>query len=268
MGTDNGARDATVGFSALLDEGQRSTGEPLPSWRVDRRRALRESTAVRGRGGQDGIRTLLLDMGGVVIPTLFESVVVPGFPEGPLRHDPDYRAVEVGRLPERDYWAQIAARLGGVDLGELWRLCSHVRTQWLAGISRIAGRTRIVAFTNDMERWFGPEWQDRFPELRFFDAVLEAGKLGKLKPDPEAFRLALSAIDERPERCLFVDDLEANIGVARSVGLQVELFDVRDPKGSVSRVVERLGLGVDDAARGSRVFSASRPSGRGGRADG
>lgn len=234
--------------------------EAMPSWRIHRRRALRSSVTARSTRpeGDHLVRTLMLDMGGVVIPTLFETVALPGFPAGPLRHDPDYRGVERGRVPEREYWRQLAERHGDLDLGELWRSCSRVRREWLPQLGRLISRVRIVVFTNDMERWFGPEWPQRFPELDLFDVILEAGKLGKLKPDPEAFRRALDALDERPRRCLFVDDLETNVDVASAVGMNAELFNVRDPHGSVARILQRLGL-HDDMASGRRAFSAPRP---------
>ena len=128
--------------------------------------------------------TVLLDMGGVVIPTLFESTAVPGFPAGPTGDDAEYRAVEQGREQERDYWARLARRRPDIDIGALWRDCSYVRAEVVGLLRILAGRVRVVAFTNDMAHWFGPDWPARFPAVTRFDAVLEAAKLGVLKPDP------------------------------------------------------------------------------------
>ena len=59
---------------------------------VDRVRAGRRQALRRTR---TAVSTVLLDMGGVVIPTLFESTAVPGFPAGPTGDDAEYRAVEL-----------------------------------------------------------------------------------------------------------------------------------------------------------------------------
>ena len=158
--------------------------------RAGRRQALRRTRTT--------VSTVLLDMGGVVIPTLFESTAVPGFPAGPTGDDAEYRAVEQGREQERDYWARLARRRPDIDIGALWRDCSYVRAEVVGLLRILAGRVRVVAFTNDMAHWFGPDWPARFPAVTRFDAVLEAAKLGVLKPDPEAFRAAADALGEDP----------------------------------------------------------------------
>jgi FMN phosphatase YigB (HAD superfamily) len=217
---------------------------------VDRVRAGRRQALRRTR---TAISTVLLDMGGVVIPTLFESTAVPGFPAGPTGDDAEYRAVEQGREQERDYWARLARRRPDIDIGALWRDCSYVRAEVVALLGRLAGRVRVVAFTNDMAHWFGSDWPERFPAVTRFDAVLEAAKLGVLKPAPEAFRAAAAALGEDPRRCLFVDDLAANLDGARAVGMAATPFAVTDPAGSVAAILDAVGLAA--APTGRRVWS-------------
>ncbi|WP_028935732.1 HAD-IA family hydrolase [Pseudonocardia spinosispora] len=222
--------------------------------RARRRHALRRTRS-------PSVTTLVLDVGGVVIPTLFESAAAQGLPSGPFpgdggRPDPEYSLVENGQLAERDYWARLAQRRPDLDIGALWRGCSVVRADVTALIERIDGRVRLVAFTNDMAHWFGSDWEHTFPIMRWFDTVLEAAVLGVFKPDPHAFRVAASALGEEPSRCLFVDDLAANLAGAASVGMHTELFDVRAPAASMNRVASSLGLPPPDAPR--RVFSAPR----------
>ncbi|GAA4860736.1 HAD-IA family hydrolase [Actinomycetospora straminea] len=238
----------TVGPSCAPRPAGRGASESAPpdAVRAARRRALRRT---RTTGG-----TLLLDMGGVVIPTLFESTAVPGFPAGPTGTDEDYRSVERGESQERDYWARLVARRPDIDIGALWRECSYVRGEVLGLVERLAGRVRVVAFTNDMAHWFGDDWPARFPAVARFDGVLEAAKLGVLKPDPAAFRAAADALAEDPGRCLFVDDLAANLDGARAAGMAAELFEVTDPAGSVARVARALGLPPDEPRR-RRVWS-------------
>lgn len=227
--------------------------EPEPgSVRARRRQALRRT--------RPAVTTVVLDMGGVVIPTLFERVRVPSFPSGPFqnaaRPDPEYAKVENGQMQERDYWAQLTARHPELDIGELWRNCSIVREEMTGLLHRIGGRVRVTAFTNDMAHWFGPDWPSRFPVLREFDTILEAAVLGVLKPDPAAFRAAAEALGEDPRRCLFVDDLAANLDGAAAVGMHTQLFDVRDAPGSMDRIAAVLGLPPAAAVR--RVFSTPR----------
>jgi FMN phosphatase YigB (HAD superfamily) len=222
------------------------------SVRAQRRQALRRA--------RPAVTTVVLDVGGVVIPTLFESVHVRSFPSGPFRDpvrpDAEYAKVENGQMQERDYWAQLAARHPELDIGELWRNCSIVRQEMTGLLHRIGGRVRVAAFTNDMAHWFGPDWPSRFPLLRAFDTILEASVLGVMKPEPAAFRAAAEALGEDPRRCLFVDDLAANLGGAAAIGMHTQLFDVRDAPGSMDRIAAVLGL--PPLTPGRRVFTTPR----------
>ncbi|GEL17213.1 HAD-IA family hydrolase [Pseudonocardia asaccharolytica] len=213
-------------------------------------------TARRAIPTVDGaaLTTVILDMGGVVIPTLFELTGAPGLPGGPFARDGEYKAVERGVLQERDYWRRWSERRPELDIATLWRECRGIRAEMRGLITQLTERVRLVAFTNDMAHWFGADWPRRFPELVCFDAILEAASLGVLKPDPQAFAAAAETLGEDPSRCLFVDDLPANLSGARAVGMHTLLFDVLDPEGSAVRIRTTVGLADGDAPVPGRVF--------------
>ena len=230
---------------------------PAP-WQASRRRTARRLAISRSRAAapDQRITAILLDMGGVVIPTLFESVAIPGFPAGPLADEPTYRAVERGDVPERDYWNAVARARPELDIGELWRTCSYVRHEIRTAVRLLSGRYKVVAFTNDMAHWFGESWPNDFPDLRAFHRIVEAQRLGVLKPEPEAFTLAARVIGEDPARCLFVDDLDVNLAGAEAIGMQTMPFDVRRPAAATQALLDRLGVEPDGAGR--RVFRTRR----------
>ncbi len=217
-------------------------------WEVRRRRGIWR-TAARRNGG---VTAVLLDIGGVVIPTLFESVDLPGFPRGPLDDEPDYARVERGETSERAYWEALDAREPDIDVGSLWRCCSYVRGEMLSVIAALLSRLRVVAFTNDMGHWFGDRWRERFPELDAFDEVIEASTLGALKPKPEAYLRAADHLGEQPARCLLVDDQQVNLDGAAAVGMHTQLFDVRRPQESAAALLSRLAVPREER---SRVFT-------------
>jgi HAD superfamily hydrolase (TIGR01509 family) len=226
------------------------------AWQVRRRRAVRRAAAARSadRGAPAAVSALVLDVGGVVIPSLFESVELEGFPSGALSGEPEWRRVQRGESTEREYWQAVAAARPGLDIGDLWKRCSRVRDELRGALDAIAARVRVVAFTNDMAHFFGEDWPSRFPELGSFDVIVEAGALGVHKPDPAAFRAAAETIGEPPEACLFVDDLEVNLRGARSAGMHARLFDVRDPAGSIDSVLADLHLDRSDLPGRRRAF--------------
>jgi HAD superfamily hydrolase (TIGR01509 family) len=215
-------------------------------WQSRRRRAIWRRAALAGHG----FTTVVLDIGGVIVPSLFESVALAGFPRGPLDGEPAYREVEQGRQSERAYWAQLAERRPDLDLGRLWRDCTGLRPAMLAAIATMLSRMRVVAFTNDMSYWFGDDWLDeRFVELRALDDVLEARQFGVLKPDPQAYRLAAEKIGEEPRHCLFVDDHQANLDGATAVGMATHLFDVTAPRQTITALLDRLALPESEPPR-------------------
>lgn len=243
--------------------------DPLPAidphgWSTRRRQSVRRAAVARGADASaPRIAAVLLDIGGVVIPQLFESAAVPGLPSGPFNGDERYAAVQRGELSERAYWAEVSAARPDLDVGALWRACSYVREDVREALAALASRVRLVAFTNDMEHWFGEDWPERFPEFVLFDRLLEASKLGPPKPAPESFLLAARAIGEPPERCLFVDDLQANLDGATAVGMHTRYFDVRDPGGSLAALLADVGLAhlpAAPSARGRAVRSARAPA--------
>lgn len=61
-------------------------------------------------------------------------------------------------------------------------------------------------------------------ELNCFDALLVSCDVGLAKPDLEMFRLASRAAGTDPGRCLFVDDTQANVDAARSLGFRTHRF--------------------------------------------
>jgi putative hydrolase of the HAD superfamily len=52
-----------------------------------------------------------------------------------------------------------------------------------------------------------------------FDAVVISGEVGMRKPEERIFKLAAQLLDLRPEECVFIDDIEANVLAAQAAGL-------------------------------------------------
>lgn len=59
----------------------------------------------------------------------------------------------------------------------------------------------------------------------YFDAVLAAPVIGFAKPHPQAYRMALDALQVTADECLYFDDEEENVEGARAVGMSAFLLD-------------------------------------------
>ena len=59
----------------------------------------------------------------------------------------------------------------------------------------------------------------------YFDSITVSGEVGSHKPDPEIFRVALSALSVEPEEALYVGDRpEADVAGARAIGMTAVLL--------------------------------------------
>lgn len=213
-------------------------------------------------------RALILDFGGVVSRTLFETHhlteaalgLSPGTLDwrGPFAPETDelWQRMQDGRISERDYWLSRAREVGRL-LGEEWHEMSDlvkrargddpeavVRPETLELItkSKRAGK-QLAILSNELDLFYGAGFSDRLECLRAFDVIADATYTGILKPDIRAYRDCLARLGEPAERCVFVDDQHRNVLGADSVGLLTVLFDVRDPQRSCDRAAELLGIG-------------------------
>jgi HAD superfamily hydrolase (TIGR01509 family) len=77
----------------------------------------------------------------------------------------------------------------------------------------------------------------------YFDVICAAPVIGVSKPSPEAYRIAVDALEVRPENCLFFDDELDCVAGARRVGLQGYLVDRRAASADLRlRVVPDLSI--------------------------
>lgn len=103
--------------------------------------------------------------------------------------------------------------------------CSHLSLdpEMLEFVARLAGSQRVFLFSNtNVVHWARVE-QLTAGRIGEFEAYL-SHQLGAVKPDPEAFTRMAGRASVEPGRCLFIDDLTANVEAARKAGFQAEQF--------------------------------------------
>ena len=78
----------------------------------------------------------------------------------------------------------------------------------------------------------------------WFDQTFYSCDLGLAKPDPAYFRAILGALGLPASEVLFIDDNQANVDGARSVGLQAELYDLSSGVPALIELLRRHDLPV------------------------
>ena len=214
-----------------------------------------------------GNRALILDFGGVVTRTLFETHDITeralGLPAGTLTWrgpfepatDPLWVSMQNREITERDYWMARTAEVGKL-VGETWTDMQTfvqrargaeaelvLRPEARDAITRAkAAGLRLAILSNELDLFYGVEFRKRFPLIELFDVIVDATYTKILKPDPRAYERVIAELGLPRESCVFVDDQLKNIEGADAVGLPNVHFDVTRPADGYARALSMLGL--------------------------
>ena len=211
------------------------------------------------------IKALVLDFGGVISKTLFEthdlSEAALGLAPGTLTwrgpFDPEtdapWRAMQAGEMTERDYWTLRMSETGAL-VGETWTEFPHfiarvrgadpaavIRPEALAAIAQAkAEGHRLAILSNELDLFYGKDFRDKLPFLADFDLIVDATYTGILKPDTRAFDFVTDGLEMPASDCVFVDDQKKNLKGAKTVGMPFVHFDVTRPGESYAEALEKL----------------------------
>jgi putative hydrolase of the HAD superfamily len=215
-------------------------------------------------------RALILDFGGVVTRTLFETHdlteralgLAPGTLtwRGPFdpSTDPLWVRMQAQEITERDYWMTRTQEVGALA-GRNWTsmmefvqaargaepdlvLRPEARDAILA--AKAAG-IRLAILSNELDLFYGVDFRKRFPLIDLFEVIADATYTKILKPDPRSYRACLEELGLPPEACVFVDDQLKNVTGARAVNLPTVHFDVTNPAASYAKALALLGVAAE-----------------------
>ncbi|UWU30878.1 HAD-IA family hydrolase (plasmid) [Rhizobium sp. WSM1274] len=210
-------------------------------------------------------RALVLDFGGVISKTLFETHDLSERAldlaagtltwRGPFDVDTDplWRDMQAGVITERDYWttrARETGRLVGRDWDTLPPFLTAVRGNdpsevirpealEAIGAAKRAGH-RLAILSNELDLFYGKEFRAKLPFLADFDVIVDATYTEILKPDPRAFAFITNGLSIAAGDCVFVDDQLKNIRGGEAVGMSCVHFDVTRPGTSYERALSLL----------------------------
>ncbi len=212
-------------------------------------------------------KALVLDFGGVISRTLFEthhlSETALGLPPGTLtwrgpfapETDALWQAMQADHITEREYWMVRTQSVGRL-VGEEWHdmqtfvqrargadVAAVIRPEALAAVHQAKGAgCKLAVLSNELDLFYGASFRERLPLLQLFDVIIDATYTGILKPDRRAYEMCSDALGIAPADCVFVDDQSRNVLGAMRLGWQTVQFDVTNPSDSYQRALRLLGL--------------------------
>jgi putative hydrolase of the HAD superfamily len=212
-------------------------------------------------------KALVLDFGGVISRTLFEthdlSEAALGLPPGTLtwrgpfapETDALWQAMQADHITEREYWMARTRSVGDL-VGEDWNdmqtfvqrargadVAAVIRPEAIAAVHQAkAAGCKLAVLSNELDLFYGASFRERLPLLQLFDVIIDATYTGILKPDRRAYEMCSEALGVPAADCVFVDDQSRNVLGAMKLGWQTVQFDVTHPADSYQRALSLLGL--------------------------
>ena len=212
-----------------------------------------------------GDKALILDFGGVVTRTLFETHDLTekalGLAAGTLTwrgpfdpaSDPLWVSMQNGAISERDYWmarTRDVGKLVGEDWSDMMTFVRRARGAEAELVLRPEARFAIEAakeqgfklaiLSNELDLFYGVEFRKRFPLIDLFDVIIDATYTKILKPDPRAYQACLDRLGLPASACVFVDDQKRNVDGAIALSIPTVHFDVTNPGLSYAEALSLL----------------------------
>jgi putative hydrolase of the HAD superfamily len=199
--------------------------------------AIQEAAATETSPAGRPISVLLFDYGGVVLTDATAEAVSavesqlgldPGCLHPAMYQGDLWEQLSVGAIDEDSYWHALADVLGRER--ELVR--QMAATVWFVGpldedvvalVRSLRPRYQVALLSNatlSLERQLADLGLDGL-----FDPVINSARVGRRKPDPDAFRYALDVLGVPAEEVLFIDDKERNTVVAEELGMRTIVFE-------------------------------------------
>jgi epoxide hydrolase-like predicted phosphatase len=181
-------------------------------------------------GSENGYRGLLIDYGGVLTTSLFESFrafcdlegLAPETLAERFRADPACRELlirlETGKIQEAEFEPQLAATLGVDPPGLIDRMFAGSSPDQ-AMIDAVRAARAAGVRTGLISNSWGTRRYDRRQLAELFDGVVISGEVGIRKPAAEMYSLGAERVGLEPSECVFVDDLPFNLQPAAKLGM-------------------------------------------------
>ncbi|MFH8409860.1 HAD family hydrolase [Streptomyces sp. NPDC018019] len=130
------------------------------------------------------------------------------------------------------YWRTVAEALGThfdeARIAELiaadvasWSRVDEEMVEYLGGL---ADRGTTIGLLSNIPAELAAHYEEHHAWLKRFSVLAFSCRIGHAKPEPGAYTWCSTAFGLPPERILFVDDRDANVRAAESLGMRGHLF--------------------------------------------
>ncbi len=185
------------------------------------------------------IKTIIVDLGGayfeagtkIALEKIYKFINVPRkkadeiFHAAPRKEGWLYRN---GKMTKEEFWGAAVKKLK-IDeklipkIQEIWH-SSYKPTKGMKElVSKLRENYKVVAFSGNIKERI-EYLNEKYGLNNDFDDFVLSFDAGFNKWEREFYKILLKKIGNKPEECLFVDDLQEFLDIAKSFGMKILLF--------------------------------------------
>jgi putative hydrolase of the HAD superfamily len=186
------------------------------------------------------IRSVIFDVGNVFVRWSPSEVIwrsfdlEPGSEENLRRveaifHSPVWISLNLGQLTQLEAEAAYQTQLG-LTRDETAKLFFHVidHQELIDGTEAIARRLKqagyqVLGLTDNVQEIVA-HLKSRYQFWKLFEGAVVSAEVGLIKPNEAIFRHMIEMYGLTPSQTVFLDDVQANVDSARSIGMEARLF--------------------------------------------
>ena len=177
------------------------------------------------------MKALVLDMYGVIVKQTgddFVPYVQQTFPDLSVEeiHIPWFKA-DIGEITSLDVWKTIGFQGDLEKIEEEYLDTIELSEGFIEFIEKVRNKYKLAIISNDSSRW-SKYLREKFDLNKYFDVISISGDLKLQKPDERIFLLTIEKLGLNAEDCIYVDDREGNLAVAKKVGMKPILLNSRN----------------------------------------
>ena len=200
------------------------------------------------------VHALLFDFGGVIVEIDFNRVfevwgAYSGVPAAIIKSrfafDSCYESHERGEITANVYFdslrVSLGIRLSDEQFREGWNTLFVGEIPGVAALLEQAKALVPLYLFSNSNPTHHDYWASQYADiLRNFQEIFVSCRLGRRKPEPEAFALASSEIGVPLENILFFDDTDENVKSAARLGMQaVHVKSIADIENALGKSLPR-----------------------------
>ncbi len=205
-----------------------------------------------GCGGEKRapINVIVFDVGGVLSKDMIDTKLIDLATSHQLHVDSllgvksQYRDLaDLGKISDREFWLQILNHFGVKVSDQDTEIDSYiVLVEGTMDIAKSLSRKYRTAILSNDSKEMGALRRKKFNFDAIFNPIVISGYVGVKKPDARIYNMLLQELGAPAEECLFVDNNQANVDAARSLGFRTILFKNAE---QLRKELLELGIQVD-----------------------